>query len=541
MAAGPVARPLPVFQTSLWRVVTTNRPRLLQPIEARAGVASTPKAALRAAGVEALALLCVLVAAVALRLELLTVRSLWHDEAFSLAVARKPASYILAHLPSVDPHPPGYYLLLRAVLLAFGDQLVVARGLSATLGVAAVLLTWYLARQLFDPAAGLAAAGLVALNPFQVFASNEIRMYPLVTCLALLSTWAAWRAGESRGALPGVVYGVSLAAMAYTSYYTALVAVPQWVWLARARAGRGLLLAIGVAALLYAPWLRNVPLDFSGIAIRDAFRWSHVLEFFSTQAYGGYLFRTTTYLSGGGFDSRQHGMLVVPFGLLALAGAAALWTRNKSATMLVGCTWGGGFGAWVVLSAAIGQLAAYPRHFVFFQPFLAMLVGAGVAHLGAVISGLRRTVAAAGAAVLVLSFLWPALSNLQGNPEYQSFRYDRAAEFVRNLYRPGDALVFYQGGAQRVFREYFNPGGLQIAIDPQFDRWTRAGMRPLLEKAVEPLREVQGRVWLVLAWPYPPDSPVDLINAVESFGYRRVTRQKFNGVEVVVLARAGKR
>ncbi len=505
----------------------------------RSGVAR--RTSLRASSLEAVALLCVLATALVLRLELLTVRSLWHDETFSLAVARKPASYILTHLPSADPHPPGYYLLLRAVLLAFGDQLVVARGLSATLGMAAVLVTWYVARQLFDPATGMAAAALVALNPFQVFASNEIRMYPLVTCLALLSTWAAWRAAESQGSRAWVAYGVSLAAMAYASYYTALVAVPQWAWLARRRRGRGLVLSLVIAGLLYAPWLRNVRLDFSGVAIRDTFRWSHVLELFSTQAYGGYLFRTTTYLSGGGFDPGQHGMLVVPFALLALTGAAVLWTRNRDAALLIACAWGAGFGAWVILSAATGHVAAYPRHFVFLQPFLAVLLGAGIVGVGDVIGGVRRTVAAGGVAVLVLFFLWPALSNLQGNPDYQSFRYDRAAELVRSLYRPGDALVFYQGGAQRVFQEYFNPGGLQIAIDPQFDRWTRAGMRPLLQSAVKSLQGTRGRVWVVLAWPYPPDSPLDLIEAVERFGYRRATRQNFNGVEIVVLVRERRR
>lgn len=483
----------------------------------------------------------VLLAAVALRVELLTTRTLWHDEAFSLAVARKPAAYILQHLPAADPHPPGYYLLLRAALLLFGDSLLAARGLSAVLGTAAVLLTWWTARRLFDPATAVAAAALVALNPFQVFSSNEVRMYPLATCLALLSTLAAWQAGVSCKMWPSAVYGASLAGMAYTSYYTVAVAAGQWMWLLGRRRAQSLAVALLTAGLLFLPWAARVPRKVPDIVfVHENFRPSHLLEFLSTQAYGGYLFKTTTYLATGGFDPGQHVMLVVPFALLALAGWSALREVRREAADLVALVWSAGFVLWSGASFALGHMAAYPRHLVFLQPFLAVLVGAGVVHLGKVAGRVRAPLVGAGAGLLVLSFLVPALNNLQGNPDYQSFRYDRAARFVQHLYRPGDALVFYQGGAQRVFREYFDPGGLQIAVDPDFDRWSREGMRPVLQQAVEPLRRASGRVWLVLVWPYPPDSPLDLIEAVERFGYRRVRRENFNGVEVVVLARPGR-
>lgn len=493
-----------------------------------------------AAKLELVLLAVVGVVAVVLRLELLATRSLWHDEAFSLAVARKPTWYILQRLPAADPHPPGYYLLLRGVLLALGDTVLAGRTLSAALGVAAVLLTWWLARSLFDRSSGLAAAALVGLNPFQVFASNEIRMYPLATCLALLSTWCAWRAALTDRPARWVVYGASLAAMAYVSYYTALVAVGQWLWLMWMRRWRGMVLSAVVAFLIFAPWLEKVPGSVLGIVtVHEKLRASHVIEVFSTQAYGGYLFGSTTYLATGGFDPRQHTLLVVPFAALALAGFVALAPRHGREARLVTLVWGCGLGLWTLASLVLSHLAAYPRHLVFLQPFLAMLIGAGIVHFGEAVARFSGTKTAAGVALLVLSFLWPALNNLQASPEYQWFRYDRAAALVRALYRPGDALVFYHGGGQGVFREYFQPGGLQIAIDPQPDRWSRDGMRPLLRKAVEPLRRAKGRVWLVLAWPYPPDSPLDLIEAVEALGYRRVTRQSFQGLDVVVLARPG--
>jgi 4-amino-4-deoxy-L-arabinose transferase-like glycosyltransferase len=486
------------------------------------------------------AITLVLLLGTALRLELLAERTLWHDEAFSLAVARKPAGYILRHLPAADPHPPGYYLLLRSALVLFGDSLAVARGLSAVLGVLAVWLVWALGRRLFDPATGIAAAALVALHPFQIFASNEIRMYPLATCLALLSTWAAWWAVKNGRMRDWATYGLSLAAMAYVSYYTVVVALGQWAVLLRHR--RGLAVALAVGALIYSPWLGSLPGDTPGIVfVRETPELRHALELLATQAYGGYLFGTTTYLSGSRLDAVQHGMLLVPFLLLIAVGSAATWKTDRHGAALVSGVWLGGVLAAVLASVAVGHLAAYPRHLVFLQPFAALLIGAGIVHLKEIVERAPKAVVVGAAAVVVLSFVGPAVANLQGSREYQVLRYDRAAAYVRHLYRPGDALVFYQGGARRVFREYFDPGGVQIAIDPDFARWSREGMRPVLRQAVEPLRLARGRVWLVLVWPYPENSPLDLIEAIEGFGYRRVTRQNFNGVEVVVLTRPARR
>jgi len=484
------------------------------------------------------AITLVLLLGTALRLELLAERTLWHDEAFSLAVARKPAGYILRHLPAADPHPPGYYLLLRSALVLFGDSLAVARGLSAVLGVLAVWLVWALGRRLFDPATGIAAAALVALHPFQIFSSNEIRMYPLATCLALLSTWAAWRAMKNGRMRDWAAYGVSLAAMAYVSYYSVVVALGQWAVLLRHR--RGLAVALAVAGLIYTPWLGSLPRDVP-VFVRERFELVRVMEFVATQTYGGYLFGTTTYLSGGGLDLVHHSLLLVPFLVLMIGGWAATWKVNPRGAALVVAVWLSGMVSVVMASLAVGHVAAYPRHLVFLQPFVALLIGAGMVHLKETVERARKGVVVGGAAVMVLSFLGPAVSNLQAKPEYQVFRYDRAAAYVRHLYRPGDALVFYQGGARRVFREYFDPGGVQIAIDPDFARWSREGMRPVLRQAVEPLRLARGRVWLVLVWPYPENSPLDLIEAIEGFGYRRVTRQNFNGVEVVVLTRPARR
>ena len=135
--------------------------------------------------------------AFALRLVQLGVDSLWYDETVSVYLAGQPVAELIAHTAR-DIHPPGYYLLLRAWLMsagfptghadAAGYRLEFMAGfLSLCLGVLLVPLTWQLARRLRlgDTVAALAAL-LVAVSPFGVWYSQEVRMYTLGACLAVV-------------------------------------------------------------------------------------------------------------------------------------------------------------------------------------------------------------------------------------------------------------------------------------------------------------------------------------------------------------------
>lgn len=69
------------------------------------------------------ALWAVMLLGLALRLHDLLAQSLWLDEAMSLYWASLPAGEVLARLMALsgDPHPPLYYLILKAWIAALGD------------------------------------------------------------------------------------------------------------------------------------------------------------------------------------------------------------------------------------------------------------------------------------------------------------------------------------------------------------------------------------------------------------------------------------
>jgi uncharacterized membrane protein len=488
---------------------------------------------------ELVALAAVFLLALSLRLELLPVRTLWHDEAYSLEVARRPVGYIWANLPHADPHPPGYYVMLRLWTQAFGKDLVTARTLSLLWGLSAVLLTWGLARRLGGPLVGLAAAALVALNPFQIYNSHEVRMYAPLTAAAVLSTWALLRAEDHDRAVDWILYGTMAAGMLYLSYYAGPLLVAHGVWMALRRRWRGGVLSAATALLLYLPWLPALrqSLLANPIPYRDPMRPTYVLELFAVHAFGGHLLGMPGYLRWPGLEWTYQPLLVFPFAVLAAAGVEDLRRRDRAGCGLLCLSWALPVATFVLASLVLRREAAYFYHLMYLQPFVAVALGAGIVGLREVVQRASPFLVSAVAAAGVLLFLWPAIDNLQGNPAYQGYRYDLAASYLRTQYRSGDVVVYYMGGAQAALHRYFDPPGPEIAIDPDVRRWSREAMRRHFREAVRLLRPEHRRIWLILVSPVPPGSVEDLVRELESRGYRRGPIHDFNGIRVGLLVR----
>lgn len=162
-----------------------------------------------------------------LRLTTLGSDSYWLDEAVTLeAAANRGFGAVFVYTSWNDTHPALYHLILHA-WLAFGKEEFATRALSAFAGIISIPLVYRLGRMLAGSRAGSFAALLLALSPFHVAYSQELRMYSLVTLLTLLMVifyWRWLRAGRSRDWLGFVAFGV-LAAYADQSAALALVAL----------------------------------------------------------------------------------------------------------------------------------------------------------------------------------------------------------------------------------------------------------------------------------------------------------------------------
>ncbi len=232
-------------------------------------------------------LMLLLIVATGVRFYQLAQQSLWSDEGNSAALAGRTLAQI-SRDAAADIHPPLYYWMLHLWAGVAGTSEWGLRSFSALLGVLLVLATAELARQWHGEFAGLAAALLAALSPFQVYYSQEARMYVLLALWAVLLMLVFWHyvraeeqalAANRARSLPGwrgLLLGLVAAAGLYTHYVfplmIALVAGLYVLWLlSTRRAGmpaRRLLafaLSLGVALLLYLPW--------AGVAIRQLSSW----------------------------------------------------------------------------------------------------------------------------------------------------------------------------------------------------------------------------------------------------------------------------
>ncbi|MFH1486923.1 MAG: glycosyltransferase family 39 protein, partial [Chloroflexota bacterium] len=160
-----------------------------------------------------------------------------------------------------DGHPLLYYYLLHFWTLISGNSELSTRFLSVFWGVLTVPLGVVIGRRLGGKEVGLLAALFITVSPGLVFYSRMIRMYSLVTFLALLSLYLFWRAIRG-GRLYWVAYFLITLAALYAHYYTVSLVAAQAVffliWLWRRQDRSNLLPWLGTQfalALLFLPWL----------------------------------------------------------------------------------------------------------------------------------------------------------------------------------------------------------------------------------------------------------------------------------------------
>jgi mannosyltransferase len=222
-----------------------------------------------------LALYGILGLAAFLRFYRLDASSLWSDEGNSWAQLDRSLIDI-ARAAAADIHPPGYYWLLKGWTTLFGTDASGMRSFSATVGVLLIWVIYQISRLLFQSAPSenpkskiqnpksiaLLAALLAALNPFQVYYSQEARMYMLLALESAGLIWATLRLmqpstpadapTQRRLLLPATLYVLCAVVGLWTHYSFPLVL---------AAAG------IGLAAYLivHAPFKLRPLLRFAGL------------------------------------------------------------------------------------------------------------------------------------------------------------------------------------------------------------------------------------------------------------------------------------
>jgi len=173
-----------------------------------------------------IALLGIVLIGAFLRVYHLGTQSIWFDEAYSVGLSSLSVPQIV-QAAAADVQPPLYYLLLHYWMMVFGTSESAVRLLSVLFGVLAIPMIYVVGRQLFNKETGLVGALILALSSFNIYYSQETRMYSLMALLALLSMYFFWRFLRQSNLVSSVGYVLSTTLLVYTHYYGFFVVIAE--------------------------------------------------------------------------------------------------------------------------------------------------------------------------------------------------------------------------------------------------------------------------------------------------------------------------
>ncbi|MFH1620133.1 MAG: sulfatase-like hydrolase/transferase [bacterium] len=193
---------------------------------------------------------------------------LWLDEVFTLDTAFLSAGKILKDLAygSVGTTPPLFYLLLAGWMKGFPGTDVSLHFFTAVIGVLGIAAAWKVSTGLIGKRAGAAVAALLAIHPFHLAHSQELRPYGLLVLFTFLSFYFLQRALEQDRRRDWFLFSATGLACLYTHNYAIfLVAAEIGVGLAASFSLPERRLKILIAALImaagFAPWIPVVAIQ----------------------------------------------------------------------------------------------------------------------------------------------------------------------------------------------------------------------------------------------------------------------------------------
>ncbi len=142
-----------------------------------------------------IAILLIVWIAFFLRTYQLDSQALRGDESATVLYSAMPINELWELSRLTDPHPPLYYAMLHPWQWVMGEEGWLMR-FAGVMASALSVATLYKLTNITLKRASLAwlAAGLLALNPLQIWLAQDVRSYPFFTLFGLLSSWALWAA-----------------------------------------------------------------------------------------------------------------------------------------------------------------------------------------------------------------------------------------------------------------------------------------------------------------------------------------------------------
>lgn len=433
----------------------------------------------------------IIVAGSVIRLTGLDRQSLWFDEIDVVVRAQRPLGDVLSTFTASGENGPVYNLFLWAWIRIAGISEIAVRFPSAVAGAIAIPLIYLLGKRLAGRTAGLVAAGLLAMNPYHVWYSQEAKMYAFVVVLAILSSLLLIEGLTRNSWTTWIAYIVITSLMFYTHVTTILVFVAQVLfviatiksWPGRERRW---LISVGALTLPYLPiavWAWTV---VGG----NARTWQPDVSLWEAVRIIGVKFA----VNRSEIDIENRAALLML--ALGLCGAGALLYRKRwreSGVMLFALTLVPVLGIYIV---SLRNSVFSDRYVIVALPAYLILAAAGV-----VVIWRQRWLWPVGVVALVMltSYSWATLQDVNLSEQAQKEDWRSAYALVADQAQSGDVIMTHPGYILTTYQYYSQREPrlqqYQTATIPTFKvNWlTEQIMVEFIEKQVDH----PDRIWLI--------------------------------------------
>jgi mannosyltransferase len=450
-----------------------------------------------------------------LRLLHLGKRSIWHDEAFSIALTHLSWSEMLTASREAAMSP--YQVVVRLWMMLFGDSEASVRMPSVIFSVATLPLLYALARRLAGMRGAVAATILFAVNLYSIRYAQEARCYSLMTLLAVCS-WVFFLRCLDAPSIPNyATYVMTTVLGAYTHIFDTLSYPAQWIPLAwrsrRIKLRFGLIASIVLICALVFPKGLSVLLTDVGQG-----SWTPPLRPAAISA----LFCE---FSGSMTTGRGEFLLTAVYLIAVVCGALALIFDDRESDHSGDRRWfillGFAFPIVVVLVTSLVKPLLVNRYLSEALPFFVILCASGLCRMW------PRWIGAAGLVAIVVLSLYQ---------DYLYYRYYKgddwraASTYILADAKPGDAVIFVFAGSRWPYDYYLSKSGLAEfppVIFPAWDRhfsvegidWAHYAsettiFEPIVMRAIDNAPKRYDRIWLA-QW------PIDFFRDADGDPYRR--------------------
>ena len=432
--------------------------------------------------------------------------SFWTDEGLTPLRASYTVTEILSNRIIIqegitnDTHPPFFFLIIHFTRQLLGESDFAYRYPALLAGVLLLPLLAQVGRRMRGIWLGLVAAGLVAINPLQIWYANEARMYTLAVLLVTAASYVLWRTVQqtpnqtrNTNELVRPLLGyVLLAGLAFYTHYTAAFLIAGqglfWLLILWRQGHKRLLGGLALLGLLIAAPLvpYTVPRFFSGYEANFYYvsPWimlQDVVRFFA-------LGRSVDFESAHIIGLNIGAFLLLLVGLWQAEGQ---WRRPFLLVWLLAIVLG------LMAGSIIKPMYQGVRHIMLGSPAFLLLLGCGLVGLADLARhkvGVERlawgATLVAGLAVVTVGPVWALNNYFNGRFGKDDFR--SLIQYVEARAGANDVMLYNNAILLPLHNHYQTRPDLAVTASPIYPKFADSSPAQLAE-----LAQIYDHIWLV--------------------------------------------